>query len=81
MTHNPYSITNGNPKAGLEDFGGRDTSIMHLDHCIDGLRQSTLCTSDITPNVFQWSDKRNAVAARATVVHECRDFEAVSCLP
>ncbi|KAF5514418.1 hypothetical protein CGCF413_v001627 [Colletotrichum fructicola] len=47
---------------------------MHLDHCIDLLRQSIQCTGDVVPNVFQYSPKYGDVRARSTVVHECRNF-------
>ncbi|KAK2871713.1 hypothetical protein FQN49_002898 [Arthroderma sp. PD_2] len=77
ITVNPHTLHPNDPDAGLKDFGGHDTNVMHLDHCIDSLRQGVLCESDVTPTVFQWSDKRNDVAPRATVLHQCRDFKAI----
>jgi len=75
-TYNPYTLYK-TPNDALWDFGGRDMGIVHVDHCIDALRQSAQCNVDITPNVFQWSEKAGMVRARATVVHECRNFEKV----
>lgn len=76
-TYNPYTLFE-HPDDALWAKGGRDLSIMHLDHCIDALRQSTQCNGDITPNVYQWSEKWGEVRAWATVVHECRNFDNVS---
>jgi hypothetical protein len=75
-TYNPYTEY-ATPQDALLAFGGKDMNIVHVDHCIDGLRQSTMCNADITPNVFQWSEKVQEVRARATVVHECRNFEKI----
>ncbi len=73
-THNPYSLFES-PEAALVSHGGHRLGMEHVDHCIDGLRQSLMCTGDITPNVFQHSAKTNDMRARATVVHECRSFD------
>ncbi|KAF3909936.1 hypothetical protein ABW20_dc0101629 [Dactylellina cionopaga] len=51
--------------------------IVHLDHCINIIRQSLQCFSDVTPYVFQWSEEAQSVHAYANVVHTCRNFEAV----
>ncbi|KAF8849623.1 hypothetical protein BDZ45DRAFT_732120 [Acephala macrosclerotiorum] len=75
-TYNPYTLFEHLDDA-LWAKGGRDLSIMHLDHCIDALRQSTQCNGDITPNVYQWSEKWGEVRAWATVVHECRNFDNI----
>lgn len=76
-TCNPYVKADAAPiDTALWAFGGRDVSIKHVDHCIDALRQSVMCTSDITPNVFQWTSHER-VEAHATVVHQCRDLDKV----
>ncbi|RFU24740.1 hypothetical protein B7463_g11598, partial [Scytalidium lignicola] len=75
-TYNPYTLFE-HPDDALWAKGGRDLSIMHLDHCIDALRQSTQCNGDITPNVYQWSEKWGEVRAWATIVHECRNFDNI----
>jgi hypothetical protein len=76
-TYNPYTLFE-HPDDALWAKGGRDLSIMHLDHCIDALRQSTQCNGDITPNVYQWTEKWGEIRAWATVAHECRNFDNVS---
>lgn len=49
----------------------------HMQHCISSLRQSIMCSSDITPIVWQWSQKSQAAKERSDVVHTCRDFDAI----
>jgi hypothetical protein len=78
MTHNPYSLHHGDIYEAIMDLGGKVKGIVHLDHCIDTIRQSMICNADITPNVYQWSEEAGELRARATVVHECKDFDKVS---
>nr|GAT43649.1 predicted protein [Mycena chlorophos] len=47
----------------------------HMRHCISSLRQSIMCTADITPIVWQWSVKLHAAKERSDVLHTCRDFD------
>ncbi|EKG10358.1 hypothetical protein MPH_12550 [Macrophomina phaseolina MS6] len=46
----------------------------HLAHCVDSLRQSIMCHSDITPLVLQWDDEMQKSRHRANMPHTCRDF-------
>lgn len=74
-TSNPY--TQGVALAA--HLGGTSHALMpeHLDHCMDALRQSAMCTADIAPNVFQYSPRFGQVRSRAGVLHECRDFDRI----
>ena len=51
--------------------------IEHLSHCLDALRQSLMCSVDITPLPWEWDpiDKRSKEVAE--VQHTCRNFEKV----
>ncbi|KAJ7087063.1 hypothetical protein C8R44DRAFT_650216, partial [Mycena epipterygia] len=49
----------------------------HVRHCIGTIRQLLMCVSDITPIVWQWSDKWWVAELRDDVVHVCRDFEKI----
>jgi len=49
----------------------------HVDHCIDQLRQSLMCTVDITPIPYQWYPKYAAYMPATGIMHTCRNFEAV----
>ncbi|GFF41230.1 hypothetical protein IFM51744_04735 [Aspergillus udagawae] len=50
---------------------------LHLDHCIDALRQSIMCSSDISPIVYSWNEAAQRVKGNSGTVHTCRDFEAI----
>lgn len=76
-THNPYTLYDGDIYAALMQFGGSTRGVLHLDHCIDTIRQTMVCNADITPLVVQWSEELQEFRSRATVVHECRDFDKV----
>ncbi|KAK7471275.1 hypothetical protein VKT23_002683 [Stygiomarasmius scandens] len=49
----------------------------HMDHCIDALRQTIMCASDITPIAWRWNYARGMIMRDASVVHQCRDFDKV----
>ncbi|CAJ2510800.1 Uu.00g064250.m01.CDS01 [Anthostomella pinea] len=48
---------------------------MHIDHCIDYLRQGVMCSVDLTMIPIGWSDTRNRILQNTEVVHTCRDFD------
>jgi hypothetical protein len=78
VEHNPYAhMGEGGIDAVLRAFGGEDVGLVHVDHCIDALRQHEMCAVDVTPNVFQYSQRDFGIRAMANVVHECRDFGKV----
>ncbi|KAJ7696936.1 hypothetical protein B0H17DRAFT_928794, partial [Mycena rosella] len=52
-------------------------SMGHIRHCIGAIRQALMCTADITPIVWQWSEKLGEAEQRDDVVHTCRDFSAI----
>ncbi|KAK7890231.1 hypothetical protein LTR67_008116 [Exophiala xenobiotica] len=52
----------------------------HLNHCINSLRQSIMCHSDIAPVVWQWdhpADKVEFNRGFLSVTHTCRNFERI----
>ncbi|TRM64878.1 hypothetical protein BD626DRAFT_490213 [Schizophyllum amplum] len=49
----------------------------HLSHCVDSIRQSLMCSSDISVNVWQWSEHYQGVAGRVNVAHSCRNFDKI----
>ena len=51
--------------------------IDHLDHCVDSIRQSLMCSSDISTVVWAWDESRQMTLPLANVTHTCRDFEAI----
>ncbi|KAL9622775.1 MAG: hypothetical protein Q9160_002894 [Pyrenula sp. 1 TL-2023] len=72
QTSNPFLIPRP-PAYAPNGLNG----IVHLDHCINIIRQSLQCFSDVTPYVFQWNERAQEVQARADVVHTCRDFDMI----
>ncbi|KAJ5684070.1 uncharacterized protein N7477_000415 [Penicillium maclennaniae] len=66
------SLWNTSLMRGDED----ETSMRHLDHCVDIIRQAIMCHSDIS--LFVWArDPRDGKAKGiSSVTHTCRDFNA-----
>jgi hypothetical protein len=58
----------GDPKTELALY-------KHLEHCIEGLRQSIMCSSDISPIVWKWTG--NETLPSGNIVHTCRDWKRV----
>ncbi|KAK3312965.1 hypothetical protein B0H66DRAFT_538051 [Apodospora peruviana] len=55
----------------------RTTLDTHIDHCIDSLRQSLMCTGDMTLIRTYWIDERHRMMANFDNDHMCRDFGAL----
>lgn len=53
---------------------GRD---IHVDHCVDAIRQSLMCSADISTVVWQWSDGLQKNVFQGGVAHMCRDFDMI----
>lgn len=51
--------------------------IEHIDHCVDSIRQSLMCSSDISTIPWAWDDQDNMAKAVASNLHTCRDFERI----
>ncbi|EIM79520.1 uncharacterized protein STEHIDRAFT_163559 [Stereum hirsutum FP-91666 SS1] len=49
----------------------------HVAHCINSIRESLICSADITPNVWYWDERVQRSIPSFDVVHECRDFGAL----
>ncbi|KAJ7888142.1 hypothetical protein B0H14DRAFT_2694368 [Mycena olivaceomarginata] len=49
----------------------------HMHHCLLSLRQSIMCTANISTIVWQWSEKSQAAKERWDILHTCRDFEKI----
>ncbi|KAI5865342.1 hypothetical protein GGS23DRAFT_618392 [Durotheca rogersii] len=51
--------------------------IEHLDHCVDHIRQSIMCSADTAVLTFARQTPNGRAKAVAEVLHGCRDFEAI----
>jgi len=48
---------------------------MHIDHCIDHLRQAIQCHSDLTP--MSWERVGKKLILKTETKHTCRDFNKI----
>ncbi|KAF9491713.1 hypothetical protein BDN71DRAFT_1397844 [Pleurotus eryngii] len=51
------------------------TDTEHLRHCINSIRQSLMCSSDISVNVFYNPRKESRPFPRFDQLHTCRNFD------
>lgn len=49
----------------------------HLAHCINSIRESLMCSVDITPNILYFDERVNKTVPAFDVFHECGDFNAI----
>lgn len=49
----------------------------HTDHCITSLRESVMCSADVTPFVWAWHEETQRSVPRADTLHSCRNFGKV----
>ncbi|KAI6092238.1 hypothetical protein F4821DRAFT_159482 [Hypoxylon rubiginosum] len=70
-TYNPYSLP------WPKEFEDGLYSVDHSHHCMNGIRQSLQCASDVTPQVFQYVPERDMIRSNFNVLHTCRNFDAV----
>jgi hypothetical protein len=63
-----------------EDFlFGDVASRMHVDHCIDSLRQYLMCTADVTPVFLELTPNiTGEVRGDFSTFHKCRNFQRLS---
>ncbi|KAF8971078.1 hypothetical protein BDZ97DRAFT_1337008 [Flammula alnicola] len=47
------------------------------DHCIESIRQSLMCSADITPIVWQWVDRVQEVRVMGNTIHTCRNYDKI----
>jgi len=46
-------------------------------HCVDSIRQSLMCSVDISTIFWHWIPELQQSAPSAQTTHTCRDFDAV----
>ncbi|PLN76268.1 hypothetical protein BDW42DRAFT_179149 [Aspergillus taichungensis] len=49
----------------------------HMDHCIDSLRQSLMCSADVSTIHWLWDDDDKIYKADPRTIHMCRNFDAI----
>ncbi|PYI06045.1 hypothetical protein BO78DRAFT_275978, partial [Aspergillus sclerotiicarbonarius CBS 121057] len=48
-----------------------------VDHCVEMLRQTVQCQSDLTPVPHIWSPEKEMYLADTSLEHTCRDYDAI----
>ena len=59
------------------DMPGEHMDKSHWSHCIESIRQSLVCSADISPLVWQWIDRVQEVRIVGKIAHTCRNFEKI----
>ena len=56
----------------------REERITHSGHCLEALRQSVMCTPDLTPRSVLWEDdEKGNIAVNPSVKLECLDWSSL----
>jgi hypothetical protein len=50
---------------------------IHLDHCIDTIRQSLMCSADVAVIGYEWFEREKMTRGRFNAVHKCRDWSRI----
>ncbi|KAH8822034.1 hypothetical protein F5884DRAFT_868338 [Xylogone sp. PMI_703] len=50
---------------------------LHIDHCLDYIRQSIQCHGDLTPVPMRWWEAANRVYSDTASLHTCRPFQDI----
>ncbi|KAL1599896.1 hypothetical protein SLS60_007701 [Paraconiothyrium brasiliense] len=53
-----------------------DTHV-HVEHCLDQLRQALMCSADTATIPWTWSKGQGRTIADARTTHTCRDYDAI----
>lgn len=56
---------------------GYDTHKVHMNHCLDQLRQYVMCAGDMTPIPTKYYPGKGRNYVLSDVPHTCRNFEAL----
>ncbi|KAF4625988.1 hypothetical protein G7Y89_g12180 [Cudoniella acicularis] len=50
---------------------------LHIDHCVDQVRQAIMCAADVSVVYFEWSDVVQGMRPRVDNSHTCRDYSKI----
>ncbi|KAK0756279.1 hypothetical protein N5P37_011194 [Trichoderma harzianum] len=65
-------------KLGADEFQHPDRTLsVHVDHCIDNLRQRIMCTADVGLVPFYWVGDDGQTDPEFSRTHTCRNFETL----
>ncbi|KAH8813790.1 hypothetical protein DL96DRAFT_1625399 [Flagelloscypha sp. PMI_526] len=49
----------------------------HLLQCLKTMRESLMCSSDISVMAFQWVEPKQQVVGKSAIAHSCRNFHKI----
>jgi len=52
--------------------------MVHLEHCLDTLRQGIMCKADLTPITMRWGSQQPIPHANFSSPHTCANWEAIN---
>ncbi|KAF6234052.1 hypothetical protein HO173_007882 [Letharia columbiana] len=55
----------------------KPTNPIHIDHCIDNLRQNLMCKADVSLLTFDWVSNDRAPKPNFDIQHECKNWESI----
>ncbi|PLB53919.1 hypothetical protein P170DRAFT_344221 [Aspergillus steynii IBT 23096] len=61
----------------IDHFNHTDMSMEHTGHCIDVIRQSLMCSADISVVPWTWHTEAKVVRPHDNSTHTCRNFGAI----
>ncbi|KAJ8586434.1 hypothetical protein M405DRAFT_795536 [Rhizopogon salebrosus TDB-379] len=50
---------------------------MHIDHCIETIRQNIMCNADVTMVTWNWVENHKHPYPNFNTRHQCRNFEKI----
>jgi hypothetical protein len=56
---------------------GSEDGVYHLEHCVESIRQSLQCSSDVSTIYWEWSQKESKMMGNLKTTHTCRNFEKI----
>ncbi|PWY68020.1 hypothetical protein BO94DRAFT_478610 [Aspergillus sclerotioniger CBS 115572] len=54
---------------------GKPTTPVHIEHCVDNLRQNIMCKADVALLTFSWDPDDRAPKPNFVVEHECANWD------
>jgi len=77
LRHAVYQVSDSNYEP--EDQADERMTKIHLDHCVDYLRQVLMCHADLTPITFRYDKKKRPLpfVPDFNIKHTCRNWDAI----
>lgn len=72
---NKFAPSSGN--VTINELLADDAQYTHIFHCIDLLRQSLMCSADLSLVYWEWRPERGHHSPNATTTHICRKWEGI----